>query len=404
MYSRYKRIDRRLYDWCVRHKLVDAPLIAKWKKPGYERLCSTYVINPKNFNYGSTSICRVPRQKLAADGRVIVGNDTGCLGCASGAGGFHNIFGNKYGQSLADIQMCRERGLLRDMGKWSEEDARAELEARGGGGGKKQNRLELLALEPNGEVWATDEEEKEMLRAKKGLPSAAELAKEEEEEAEAEAEAQKRAHEAASAAGAGAGAASAGPAATPSFAPARPPPGYHGGPPPPGYQGGPPPGYYGGPPPPGYPGGPPPFYPGGPPPPGFFGGPPPGYPGAPLDPTTGMPQKWQWQHLQGRQPAAAAAAAGPAPTMGGYSAIMRAKQASEREAAEEAAREAAEAAEDEAAATAEAAANAAKAEAATADQAAASKRPRDGEEPAEGTTGAAEDSEAKRSKLAVDAE
>tara|TARA_Y100000780_G_C13445613_1_gene325131 strand:+ start:34 stop:585 length:552 start_codon:yes stop_codon:yes gene_type:complete len=180
MYSRYKRIDRRLYDWCVRHKLVDAPLIAKWKKPGYERLCSTYVINPKNFNYGSTSICRVPRQKLAADGRVIVGNDTGCLGCASGAGGFHNIFGNKYGQHLADVQMCRERGLLRDMGKWSEEEARAELEARGGGGaggGKRQNRLELLALEPNGEVWATEEEEKEMLRARKGLPSAAELSK-----------------------------------------------------------------------------------------------------------------------------------------------------------------------------------------------------------------------------------
>jgi len=169
MYSRYKRIDRRLYDWFVKHKLVDAPLIAKWKKPGYERLCSTYVINPKNFNFGTTSICRVPRQKLASTGRVIVGNTTGCLGCASGPGGYTNIFGSKYGQNLADIQMCRERGRLRELGAWSEEEAEEAWLARGGGVGKKRSRLELLALEPNGEVWATEEEERAMLLAKRGL-------------------------------------------------------------------------------------------------------------------------------------------------------------------------------------------------------------------------------------------
>lgn len=33
--------------------------MAKWKKPGYERLCSTYVINTKNYKFGTTSICRV---------------------------------------------------------------------------------------------------------------------------------------------------------------------------------------------------------------------------------------------------------------------------------------------------------------------------------------------------------
>ena len=43
-------------------KLVDAALIAKWKKPGYERLCSTYVINTKNYKFGTVSICRVPKQ------------------------------------------------------------------------------------------------------------------------------------------------------------------------------------------------------------------------------------------------------------------------------------------------------------------------------------------------------
>lgn len=40
-------------------KLVDGPLMAKWKKPGYERLCSTYVINTKNYKFGTVSICRV---------------------------------------------------------------------------------------------------------------------------------------------------------------------------------------------------------------------------------------------------------------------------------------------------------------------------------------------------------
>lgn len=42
----------------VPQKLVDGPLMAKWKKPGYERLCSTYVINTKNYKFGTVSICR----------------------------------------------------------------------------------------------------------------------------------------------------------------------------------------------------------------------------------------------------------------------------------------------------------------------------------------------------------
>lgn len=48
MFYTYKRISRPVYEYCLRQKLVDAALIAKWKKPGYERLCSTYVINPTN--------------------------------------------------------------------------------------------------------------------------------------------------------------------------------------------------------------------------------------------------------------------------------------------------------------------------------------------------------------------
>jgi len=107
MYYKYQKISREVYDYCIRMKLIDANLIAKWKKPGYERLCSTFAINAKNYNYGTVSICRVPRHQLSED-QVIQEKHSGCRGCASGPGGYHNIFGNKYGQYLARIQIARE--------------------------------------------------------------------------------------------------------------------------------------------------------------------------------------------------------------------------------------------------------------------------------------------------------
>jgi bud site selection protein 31 len=60
LYYTYQKIDRKCYQYILDQKLVDANLIAKWKKPGYERLCSTYVINPTNYKFGNGSICRVP--------------------------------------------------------------------------------------------------------------------------------------------------------------------------------------------------------------------------------------------------------------------------------------------------------------------------------------------------------
>ena len=109
MYYTYEKISRKLYEWCLKENLADAGLIAKWKKPGYENLCSTFAINPRNFNFGSASICRVPKHELPPD-KVVIAVHTGCLGCASGSGGYYNIFGNKFGQHLADIQHGRWRG------------------------------------------------------------------------------------------------------------------------------------------------------------------------------------------------------------------------------------------------------------------------------------------------------
>jgi bud site selection protein 31 len=112
MYYTYGRISKAVYDYCIQQKLIDAALIAKWKKPGYERLCSTYVINPSNYKFGTTSICRVPMKDRSAEQQTAQDPTTGCLGCASGKGnGPRNIFGNKYGQYLAAIQIAREERL-----------------------------------------------------------------------------------------------------------------------------------------------------------------------------------------------------------------------------------------------------------------------------------------------------
>ena len=115
MFYVHRKISRELYEYCLKQKLADADLIAKWKKPGYEKLCSTFVINPRNFPFGTTAICRVPRKKLQPDKKIFFEAHTGCRGCASGSGGHSNIFGNKYGQNLANIQLLREQKLEQEF-------------------------------------------------------------------------------------------------------------------------------------------------------------------------------------------------------------------------------------------------------------------------------------------------
>jgi len=70
------------------------------------------VINPSNYKFGTTSICRVPLKDRSPEARTAFDPTTGCLGCASGKGsGPLNIFGNKYGQYLAAVQMAREERI-----------------------------------------------------------------------------------------------------------------------------------------------------------------------------------------------------------------------------------------------------------------------------------------------------
>jgi bud site selection protein 31 len=87
MYVR-KVMSKELYDFLVREKIADGALISKWRKPGYEILCSMLAIQKGNHNFGTTSHCRVPMRMRAPQQRVTPDVQTGCICCASGDGRF----------------------------------------------------------------------------------------------------------------------------------------------------------------------------------------------------------------------------------------------------------------------------------------------------------------------------
>ncbi|KAI5072533.1 hypothetical protein GOP47_0013048 [Adiantum capillus-veneris] len=82
LYYRREAISKELYEFCLDQGYADRNLIAKWKKPGYERLCCLRCIQPRDHNYGTTCVCRVP--KHLREEKVIECVHCGCGGCASG--------------------------------------------------------------------------------------------------------------------------------------------------------------------------------------------------------------------------------------------------------------------------------------------------------------------------------
>jgi len=77
-----EKITKEVYDYCVKMGLVDALLVAKWKKEGYEKLCCLKCIQTNETNFNSTCICRVPKADLKEDqDNPCV--SCGCIGCAS---------------------------------------------------------------------------------------------------------------------------------------------------------------------------------------------------------------------------------------------------------------------------------------------------------------------------------
>lgn len=76
------------FDFLVREKIADGALISKWRKPGYEILCSLLAIQKSNHNFGTTSHCRVPMKNRAPQQKITPDVQTGCICCASGDGKF----------------------------------------------------------------------------------------------------------------------------------------------------------------------------------------------------------------------------------------------------------------------------------------------------------------------------
>ena len=70
-----------LYDFCIKEKIADGNIIAKWKKQGYENLCCLRCIQSRDTNFATNCICRVPKTKLE-EGKIVECVHCGCRGCS----------------------------------------------------------------------------------------------------------------------------------------------------------------------------------------------------------------------------------------------------------------------------------------------------------------------------------
>ena len=85
MHYKKHEISKKLLDYLIKEKIADGKLIAKWRKPGYERLCSLLAITKSNTNFRTVSVCRTPLKDRT--GQILPNVMTGCVSCASGDGG-----------------------------------------------------------------------------------------------------------------------------------------------------------------------------------------------------------------------------------------------------------------------------------------------------------------------------
>jgi bud site selection protein 31 len=145
MYTR-KVMSKKLYDFLVREKIADGALISKWRKPGYEILCSLLAIQKNNHNFGGTSHCRVPMKNRTPQQKITPDVQTGCICCCSGDGKFG---GPIWWNTKVDEDEEANRAV---WGNDSDEDDRGEGgkedEREGDGGAKKRLREEEEELDP----------------------------------------------------------------------------------------------------------------------------------------------------------------------------------------------------------------------------------------------------------------
>ncbi|RKP10497.1 maternal g10 transcript [Thamnocephalis sphaerospora] len=82
LFFKRRAISRELYNYLLKEGYADANLIAKWKKPGFEKLCCLRCIQSRDTNFGTACVCRVPRSNLE-EGKVVECVHCGCRGCSS---------------------------------------------------------------------------------------------------------------------------------------------------------------------------------------------------------------------------------------------------------------------------------------------------------------------------------
>jgi bud site selection protein 31 len=127
-------MSRELYDFLVREKIADGALIAKWRKPGYEILCSLLAIQKGNHNFGTTSHCRVPMRQRAAQQRITPDVQTGCICCASGDGRFGGpIWWNT---PLEENEETAEQ----NRAVWGQGEEAPPADGEAGGGGEERQQ------------------------------------------------------------------------------------------------------------------------------------------------------------------------------------------------------------------------------------------------------------------------
>jgi bud site selection protein 31 len=81
----YGTVSEALLKYLIKEKIADGALLAKWRKPGYDTVCSMAVLTRSNTNFGTVGICRTPLRDRT--GQIMPNVQTGCVCCVSGCGG-----------------------------------------------------------------------------------------------------------------------------------------------------------------------------------------------------------------------------------------------------------------------------------------------------------------------------
>lgn len=140
MHFKENKISKKLLDYLVNQKLADGKLMAKWRRPGYERLCSLMVITKSNTNFGTTGVCRTPLRDRT--GQILPNVLTGCVSCASGDGGpiwWNDPVPDIVKERIADVDPGKAHLVTEEQ---AQEDGQHHGDVSSGTQGEEEDRTE----------------------------------------------------------------------------------------------------------------------------------------------------------------------------------------------------------------------------------------------------------------------